>query len=175
MKSKEMRVVAPGQNDVPKEVTCMSEGVYSGSLRYSHMYRVIAYDTDKRQMKVQNENGHVRWYPENCFVPGRKEFPKLARILAWDQIEDAQRSSVEVTIELSDGQRRWCFFITPEGLAHLDGQTLHGTVHLILYGAPHMIVLRDLSLQSIEEALSYIECQGELLACTRLIEQTDVS
>ncbi|HEU5380771.1 MAG TPA: hypothetical protein VFV38_35555 [Ktedonobacteraceae bacterium] len=166
-----MLTVFPDQENIVKEVTCISEGMYSGSLKYSHIYHVIAYDTNKRQIKVQNENGSVRWYPEGCFAPGRKEVLKVARILSADSIEGSQVPSSEVTIELSDGQRRWCFFMTPDGLAQLDGEKRLVSACLIMYDASHMIVLSKISLQSIEEALSYIECQGKLLACTRSLEE----
>lgn len=80
---------------------------------------------------------------------------------------------IEVTIELSIAQRRWCFFITPGELASLDGERKLDTARLLVYNAPHMIVVDTLNQQVIEQALRYIESQGELLNCTKALEELE--
>jgi hypothetical protein len=152
-----------------KEVTCTSEGVYSDALVYGRKYEVLACNEEKRQVKVRGKNGRSRWYPCGCFDMAGAEAPKMTRILKYDALEKPV-DWVEVDIELSDGQRRWCYFITPDLLLQQAGKLMYSTERLLSYNAPHMIVVNTLSKEGIELSLQYIQSQGELLRCTRLIE-----
>lgn len=156
-------------NHMTQEVTCITESVYSGALTYGQVYEIIAWDTNKRQIKIRGDNQRTRWFPEFCFTPGHKELSKFVRIVSMDSIQEHQRGSTEVTIELSTNQQRWCFFITPEGLASLGGEQDFSTGQLLSYNAPHMIIVSTLSRQIIEQVLRYIESQGELLNCTKQV------
>jgi hypothetical protein len=96
-----------------------------------------------------------------------------------DPIED---SLVEVTVTLSDGERRWCTFVIPQ---HLEtcGELVAGTESRpaggpkrpvrFHYGNQHMIIASELSLPLIEVMLFEIDRQGELEACTQPLSTTD--
>jgi ribosomal protein S19 len=76
--------------------------------------------------------------------------------------------SVEVTIELHNGQQRWCFFITPESLGKV-GDFVPDTDVRIHLGVQHMIVVSQLDEEIIEKALNYIDYQGRLEEQTILL------
>jgi hypothetical protein len=73
---------------------------------------------------------------------------------------------VEVVVELTSGERRWCYFMTPTSLARC-GDLIPGTAVRLHFGAPHMIVTSALSPEIIDRALRHIDARGELLAATR--------
>jgi hypothetical protein len=86
-----------------------------------------------------------------------------------DDLALSATGAVEVTVELRNGQRRWCFFMTPEALSQC-GDWLPGTQTRVHFGAPHMIVVSQLDEQVVEKTLHMIDKQGELEACTRPFE-----
>lgn len=86
-----------------------------------------------------------------------------------DDLAIAATGAVEVMIELQNGQRRWCFFMTPEALSQCGNWLPDTQVH-IHFGAPYMIVVSQIDEQIIEKALRLIDKEDELEACTRAIE-----
>ena len=74
--------------------------------------------------------------------------------------------AVEVTIELDWGERRWCFFCTPESLDRF-GDFLPNTTIRIHAAAPHMIVLSIVTKQTITAAINELQRTGELQYATR--------
>src|SRR5258708_12402191 len=154
---------------LPKKVICIAEGIYSGALTFGKMYEVITWDGQKQQVKVQGDNGRTRWYSCGCFDVTGGEVPQLTRILRVDPLENPV-GWTEVEMELSNGQRRWCYFITPELLSQQREEFTFGSARLLSYNAPHMIVVSALSKEMIEQTLKYIKCQVQMLDCTKLIE-----
>jgi hypothetical protein len=82
-----------------------------------------------------------------------------------DDPSNADRGAIEVTVTMRDGRRRWCFFMTPEGLGNA-GNWIPGTRVRFHYGAAHMIVVSDIDADIIEKVLSYLDTEGELESCT---------
>jgi hypothetical protein len=74
--------------------------------------------------------------------------------------------AVEVTIELESGDRRWCFFCTPESLDRF-GDFLPNTSIRIHAAAAHMIVLSSVTQETITAAIDELQRTGELLNATR--------
>lgn len=145
--------------------TCLDEGVYSDALTRGKRYRILAHNNDNGQIKVQGDNGRARWFPCYCFDLTGGEAPTIVRIDLSDLIEESVTYAVEVGVELSDEQRRWCFFVTPELLSCLTQADL-GSGRLLMYNAPHMIAVSVINRDTIERALRYIDSQNQLLACT---------
>ncbi len=151
-----------------REIVCINEGVYSGALTRGTHYSAQAEDAGKRQVKVRGDNGRVRWFPTYCFDLEGREPVTMVGMTLLDDPEDAETRSVEVDIELSTGERRWCWFTTPKGLAEVLQERFESG-DLLMYGAPHLIIVSALSKAMIEEALDYIERHDKLLDCTRSI------
>ena len=82
-----------------------------------------------------------------------------------DPIELHKTAAIEVTIVTSCGEKRWCFFFTPEGMAAC-GDYIEGTKVRFHYGASHMILVSEISLEIIEAALRNIEKQGKVELCS---------
>jgi hypothetical protein len=90
---------------------------------------------------------------------------KLKSIKIEDPIELHKTMAIEVTIETNTGEKRWCFFFTPEGMSSC-GDFIEGTNVRFHYGAPHMILVSKISQSIIKSALRDIENQGEVELCT---------
>jgi len=83
-----------------------------------------------------------------------------------DNLALQESAGIEVTLQLSDGSRRWCVFMRPETLAAC-GDWLDGTTTRIHYGAAHLIIVAvELNQEVIERALRHIDCRGELSLCS---------
>lgn len=149
------------------DATCVNEASYSGALTRGKRYAVLASDESRQQIRVKGDNGRVRWFPSSLFDVAGADVAVLTHITIKDSVEAAL--TVEVDVELSDGQRRWCFFTTPNALQRLS-QTKLGTETLFMYGAPHMIVVSAINEDVIAQALKYIDSHNELLECTRPID-----
>lgn len=151
--------------------TCITESVYHDALTYGRKYVIldIKDDPHRPNIKVQGDNERVCWFPASCFDLTGADVPRLEAITICDELATASSAAIEVEISLSDGQRRWCYFVTPEALRQfgdwIDGTTLH-----IHYGAPHLIIVDQLDETIINQALRHIEAQGELLTCTHAME-----
>lgn len=73
--------------------------------------------------------------------------------------------AIEVAIVTSEGEKRWCFFFTPEGMA-ASGGFIESTRARFHYGASHLVLVSEISDQIIESSLRNIEKQGKVELCT---------
>jgi hypothetical protein len=133
-------------------------------LTYNRKYEVL--DSNERDLLVENDAGNMKWYPTRCFDLSGADVPCIASY----QIENPlpSESPVEVTVQLSDGRKRWCWFATP-GMLERCGDVIPGTAVRVHYGR-HMIVTSELSEPLIQTVLGYLERQGELVDHTTDIE-----
>jgi hypothetical protein len=92
----------------------------------------------------------------------------IASIEIEDPIELSKTAAVEVIVNLENGEKRWCFFFTPEGAAAC-GDWIEGTRVRFHYGASHMIFVSEISEKIIRAALKGIDNQGEIKSCTKLV------
>ena len=145
-------------------VTCKCESIYLDALTYGKRYDVLETDLDKNQLLIEGDNGRTRWFPSECFEMTTVELPRIASINFLDEITSPGQFC-EINLEMSDGTKRWCYFVTPEHLAQ-SGDTLNGTDVRIHYASPHMVVVNHLTEDSVRLALDHIERQGQLLTCT---------
>lgn len=90
---------------------------------------------------------------------------KIERIEIEDSIGSHKTMVIEVSVVTSEGDRRWCFFFTSEGIS-ASGDFIERTKVRFHYGAAHMIVVSEVSVQIIEAALLDIEKQGKVELCT---------
>lgn len=144
--------------------------MYGAALTCGRKYEILASDEARRQVKVEGNNGRARWFPAGCFDLTGADAPVLSRITVRDTLEPEPSGWIEVDVELSDGQRRWCWFVTPTLLAK-PADRLDGTDIQAVYGVPHLIVVNELSEEVIAHVLHHIDRQGELLNCTQSIEE----
>lgn len=144
--------------------TCSFESVYGADLTRGRAYEILEIDEAKRQIRVKGNRGRVRWYPAWCFDPGGNVVT-LERVQLDDKITDPEDDSVEVTVELSSGERRWCLFVTPHKFCGW-GDYLAGTTVRFHFGGRHVIIAERLSRELIEGMLRFIDGQGMLSEVT---------
>jgi hypothetical protein len=154
------------------KATCVSEAGYGEALTYSRKYEILAVDEEKRQVKIKGNNGRVRWFHIGCFDLTGSEVAVLVGIKIRDELEPEPSGWVEVDLELSDGQKRWCWFATPKLLLK-TGDHIEGTNIQALYGVPHLIVVNEVTAEIISQVLHHIERQGELSRCTELFSPVE--
>ena len=97
---------------------------------------------------------------------------EITRIDIEDDLSDQDRVAIVATITLSNGERRWCYFMTPSSLA-VCGDWIEDTHTCFQFGASHMVVVgAELTEDLITRAIRDIERRGELIACTRPVDET---
>ena len=77
-----------------------------------------------------------------------------------DSIEEALKCAIEVTVDFN-GEKRWCFFATPQLLASV-GDWVDGTQVRVHLGVPHMIVVSELDEEIIDRVLQKLYNGGQL-------------
>jgi len=82
-----------------------------------------------------------------------------------DPIELHTTIAIEVAIVTTEGGKRWCFFLTPEGISAC-GDWIEVTKVRFHYGASHMVLFSEISESIIESALRDIDKQGKIELCT---------
>ena len=82
-----------------------------------------------------------------------------------DRITEPLTACVEVTVDLGDGHKRWCFFATPQMLAAC-GDWVEGTRVRLHPGVPHTIIVSQLSEGNIGRVLKQLYADGDLEAHT---------
>lgn len=82
-----------------------------------------------------------------------------------DDLAAADSGAIDVTVTLTDEERRWCFFVTPRALAAV-GDFVEGTSVRVHLGELHMIVVSEVSREIIERVLRELDAAGELVRRT---------
>jgi hypothetical protein len=80
-----------------------------------------------------------------------------------DPITAPLATAVEVTIDLGNGQKRCCFFATPQLLASI-GDFVDGTHVRVHPGVSHMIVVSEINEAIIDKVLRRLAAEGQLEA-----------
>ena len=153
-------------------MVCVSVSVYRDELTRGKQYDVLAIDGDKRKIRIQGDNGRTRWFPSYCFDQSNCSVPTLDTFNLDDPIMPNEDSPIEVTVQLSNGERRWCIFATPSALANC-GYWIEGTQIPFHYGNRHVIIAKELSEDLILRMLHEIDRQGALVDCTVPLDDVD--
>lgn len=87
-----------------------------------------------------------------------------------NDLDIQEAAGVEVNVEMHDGEKRWCFFITPQALTRC-GDILRGTNVRFHYECRYMIVVAaKFDEKMIGEVLQAIAVDGGLEECTRHLD-----
>ncbi len=154
------------------EMVCVSESVYRDALTRGKQYTILTIDDEKCQVRIKADNGRSRWFPAYCFDQSDRLVPMLTTFHLDDPIRQDEDRPIEVTVVLSNDERRWCIFATPSALATC-GDWIEGTQVPYHYGNRHIIIARELSEDFIRRMLHHIDSQDELVECTLQIEPID--
>lgn len=97
---------------------------------------------------------------------------QIASITIEDDLNIQSHAAIEVILTLASGEKRWCFFFSPEGASNC-GDWIEGTKVPFHYGSPHMILIgTTLTEVLINKTIRYIESRNEILNCTLPINPT---
>ena len=89
-----------------------------------------------------------------------------------DDLAAQDLRAIEVSLETTSGERRWCFLMTPAALSAC-GDFVAGTTIRFHLGVPHMIVVAGrLDRPLIERVLNELSERNELLQCSLPIEES---
>lgn len=136
---------------------CVDESVYSNHITKRKSYSVI--DVKDGQIRIKNDRQKYVWLPINCFVNYKE--PDIVSIIIDDEIKDSNQDCIEVTITLSDGERRWATFMTIEWLKKLFSEYRK-------YVMGHkLIFVESVNKSIIEQTIIELDKRNELIEMTR--------
>jgi len=146
------------------QLTCVNISVFERALTRGKVYDILAYNAEKNQVKIRTDNNRLRWFPFYCFGSGKEPVAKLKDIHIDDKIERPYCDSIEVTLSFLTGEietKRWCHFLTPAFLYKGFFDSLKPQIF-----NQHGIFLPVLTVDTITDAIHYLEAQNRLEACT---------
>jgi hypothetical protein len=172
-------------------ITCIAVSTHGAALTRGKQYTVLVFDPEREAVYIEADGGRYRWFPLALFDPSGGEVAVMTAFHLSDPISDPREDCIEVTLELSDGGRRVCFFATPRWIAdHLElrtepklvrqGNLRLGQITLLakwlqsadgspvgMVNIPNLIILSRLTPETIERALRHMDQNDELLASTQ--------
>lgn len=89
---------------------------------------------------------------------------RISRIDIDDPIDQSDRA-IEVTVTLDGGERRWCYFMTPE-IARNCGDYIAGTTVRVHRGAAHLFIVSEVDEAIITRVLESVAAEGGIVECT---------
>ena len=135
-----------------KEAICISESSYSHSLTRGKIYQILEKDVQRNQLCLIGDNGRKRWFAVHCFDFEKYAIPMLQGFTIDDPIIDSNNGAIEVTLEFTNNEKRWCLFITPVAFAN-GGDTIQGAGVTFHYNIKHLIVVDSLNTDAIGKIL----------------------
>lgn len=148
-----------------KELICVDVSVYQNMLTRGKKYMIIAIKKDKSLVRLEDDNKNLHWFPTYCFDESDTNVPIIKGFKIDETTTSDQKQVIEVTVYLSNGESRYCIFVTPAALAN-SGSFIEGTKIPFHYGNRHIIIAGEVSEELIDRMLTYIDSQGELIECT---------
>jgi hypothetical protein len=104
-----------------------------------------------------------------CFDLEGGEAPTLVKWQFDDEVRDEVNDWVDVSFELSDGERRWCNLVTPHRMIeYFEQPDADPGLH-----CSNLIVVPDLSTTRVERMLHHLDDQGELIGASLPLKQVD--
>lgn len=88
---------------IKDKIYCTGIGVYSGQLTKRKSYIIEEINTE--DVKVQNDEGRLRWYSQFYFSALNE--PEIISIKIDDPIENIESDAIEVTITFSNKAKYW--------------------------------------------------------------------
>lgn len=131
---------------------CINESVYAQHITKGKTYTVQ--ELKDEQVRIQTDGGKLAWFPVSCFAMEKP--PIIVAIRIDDQIADPENDCVEVTVEFSNGEKRWTTFTTPNYLTVL----LESNNYLFL---PKFVFLKTLNEETIRETVVSLDKQNEFI------------
>jgi hypothetical protein len=143
-------------------VTCVSVGVYSHALRRGKSYEVIKVEDNK--YRIKGDHGRSIWIHQGHFVEGIKSIPTL---ISWKFDDDINEMNfIEISMEFSDGSKRWSILTSPEKLTNYFMNSDEKGFHI-----DHLIIMKSLEVSDVDQILRDLDRNDDLIKASKsLIE-----
>lgn len=150
-----------------KVVTCVRLCGFIENLTRGQQYEVVEEDRERQQVRVRNDKGRLRWFPQLYFdlIPALVSWQFSAAI--EDEIE--QPWCPDVSFTLSDGTRRGCTVATPQFLTLV----LEPPMPQPAFWASELIIVRSYATEAVDQALRHLDEKGVLIQASTLIEPVE--
>lgn len=144
-------------------VTCCSVGVYEHALKRGNQYMVHNENEDK--YRIVGNHARLVWIAKAHFINGDITLPYLKE---WKVEDDPTKLDfIEVDLMFSDGSKRWCLITTPSKLADYFEKQMD----CLGFNIRHLLIVKDINHEVIEQTLQYLEAQDELTEASRAIHK----
>jgi hypothetical protein len=149
---------------VKQLITCTSAGRYP--LTRGKRYELLAHDVEGTGVIVRDDNARRRWLPAYHFDLSGSTVPILTSWRFDDPVRDERNGRdetnnwVDIALKFDDGTQRWCQMMTPD---FLKAMVENNPGEPMVY-SKHLILVRNLTTETVEQVLCHLEEQNELIA-----------
>ncbi|MFC4777206.1 hypothetical protein ACFO9Q_10475 [Paenibacillus sp. GCM10023252] len=143
-------------------VTCSSVGVYAHALTRGKPYEVLKIDDYK--YRITGDHGKRVWIHRGHFMEGTVPIPSLVRWQFDDDVDD-KLDFIDISMEFSDGSKRWSMVTTPEKLLKYFAYPDKVGFHL-----ENLINMKTLDQPVVDEILRELEQNDELNKASKPLE-----
>lgn len=133
-------------------IYCINESVYEDHITKRKSYIIQEEKTDN--IRIKNNRQKLVWIPKYCFSTSK--IPDLIHINIDDEINDSLNDCIEVTVEFSDGEKRYTTFMTLNWLKKLFG------VHREYILGNRLILVEKVDESSIKKAILELDRKDDL-------------
>lgn len=154
---------------IKETITCKTVSVYSDGLTRGKSYKVLGVNEEKQMVQIAGDNGRLRWFPQHIF---NLDGSVVVKLLNWkfdDEVtEDPSETNwIEITLEMSDGSKRWCILFTPKRLINIFNQPDIDPPGMHI---KHMIIIRSYTYEDVNRTLISLDEDDELFDATLPLE-----
>ncbi len=154
-------------------ITCRNATSYTEMLTRGKKYMVLDIDHNKSCVKIVGDNGKTRLFPLGSFDLDGNDVPMLVSWSFDDNIEEVKREDfltwVEVTIEMSNGTKRWCKLLTAELISKILSLPSNFGIYY-----PNMIIVKSFNYNDVDSMLKEMDENDELIGASQIIKETNI-
>lgn len=148
---------------INRTITCRTVSGYSDNLSRGKSYKVLGVNEEKQMVRVICNHGRHRLF--------NLDDSMVVTLQNWkfdDEVTDDPRDTnwLEITLQMSDGSKRWCILYTPQRMYNLFNQP---TIHPPGIYIKHMIISRSYSYEGTNSTLIYLDEEDELINAILLL------
>ncbi|MBE1553064.1 hypothetical protein [Sporosarcina limicola] len=146
-------------------IICRTIGEYTNNLTRGKSYQVIEINGEKELIRIICDLGRHRWFPQYYF---NLDGTGVVSFISWTfddevTVDPTVTNWIEISLEMSDGSKRWCMLYTPERLLNVFKQPNIDPPGMHL---KHMIIVRSYTVGDVQWTLTSLEQQDELMKAT---------
>jgi hypothetical protein len=158
------------------EVICADPLGYSSALTRGKLHKLLAHDVTRARVRVQGDNGRIRWFPSSCFDMVQNDYTIWIEAESWEAGEwRPEDSNSDVVVMRSDGSHWVATFVSYQNVETLTQKNKQTREALsgAYFWCSNMLLVDEVSRGRIEEVVHELMRVDEFEAVFARVTDTD--